>query len=379
MMQMRTPSDMRLAQKFWQVNWALVLLVTMAASIGFAMLYSAANGNLSPWASKQIVVFSVGLLMMLTIAVIDIRFWMRYAYVFYAITLGLLVYVEFFGTEINNAQRWVKFGGFQVQPSEFMKITLIMVLARYFHRLNIEDIGRPRFLIIPLLLIAAPVLLIQRQPDLGTALFLVICGGAMFFLAGVRIWKFVVVLTATVAALPVAWPFLRDYQKDRILTFLSSDVDPLKEGYHIMQSKIALGSGGLFGRGFMQGTQSHLKFLPERQTDFIFTMLAEEFGLVGGLGLLGLYTLLLLYGWSIALRCQNQFGRMLAMGVIVMFFLYAFINIAMVMGLIPVVGLPLPLISFGGTAMITVLAGFGFLICVSVHRDVRVGRHGEDG
>ena len=378
-MQTRTPSDMRLAQKFWQVNWALVLLVTMAASIGFAMLYSAANGNLSPWASKQIVVFSVGLLMMLTIAVIDIRFWMRYAYVFYAITLGLLVYVEFFGTEINNAQRWIKFGGFQVQPSEFMKITLIMVLARYFHRLNIEDIGRPHFLIIPLLLIAAPVLLIQRQPDLGTALFLVICGGAMFFLAGVRIWKFVVVLTATVAALPVAWPFLRDYQKDRILTFLSSDVDPLKEGYHIMQSKIALGSGGLFGRGFMQGTQSHLKFLPERQTDFIFTMLAEEFGLVGGLGLLGLYTLLLLYGLSIALRCQNQFGRLLAMGVIVMFFLYAFINIAMVMGLIPVVGLPLPLISFGGTAMITVLAGFGFLICVSVHRDVRVGRHGEGG
>ena len=379
MIRTHTPSDMRLAQKFWQVNWALVLLVTVVASIGFAMLYSAANGNISPWASKQMTVFSVGLIMMLTIAVIDIRFWMRYAYVFYVLTLGLLVYVEFFGTEINNAQRWIKLGQFQVQPSEFMKITLIMVLARYFHRLNIEDIARPHYLIVPLLLIAAPVLLIQRQPDLGTALFLVICGGAMFFLAGVRIWKFVVVLTATVAALPIAWPFLLDYQKDRILTFLSSDVDPLKEGYHIMQSKIALGSGGLFGRGFMQGTQSHLKFLPERQTDFIFTMLAEEFGLVGGLSLLSLYALLLLYGLSIALRCQNQFGRLLAMGVIVMFFLYAFINIAMVMGLIPVVGLPLPLISFGGTAMITVLAGFGFLICVSVHRDVRVGRHGEVG
>ena len=375
----RNNSEMRLAQKFWQVNWALIVLVTAVASIGFAMLYSAANGNISPWASKQIAVFSVGLIMMLVIAVIDIRFWLRYAYVFYALTLGLLVYVEFYGTEINNAQRWIKVGQVQLQPSEFMKIALIMVLARYFHRLNVEDIARPHFLILPLLLIAAPVLLIQRQPDLGTALFLVICGGAMFFLAGVRIWKFVVVLTAGVAALPIAWPFLLDYQKDRILTFLSSDADPLKEGYHIMQSKIALGSGGLFGRGFMQGTQSHLKFLPERQTDFIFTMLAEEFGLVGGLGLLGLYSLLLLYGLSIALRCQNQFGRLLAMGVVVVFFLYAFINIAMVMGLIPVVGLPLPLISFGGTAMITVLAGFGFLICVSVHRDVRVGRHGEGG
>ncbi len=373
----RNNSEMRLAQKFWQVNWALIVLVTAVASIGFAMLYSAANGNISPWASKQIAIFLAGLVMMLVIAVIDIRFWMRYAYLFYALTLGLLVYVEFFGTEINNAQRWIKVGQVQLQPSEFMKIALIMALARYFHRLNVEDIARPHFLILPLLLIAVPILLIQRQPDLGTALFLVICGGAMFFLAGVRIWKFVVVLTAGVAALPIAWPFLLDYQKDRILTFLSSDADPLKEGYHIMQSKIALGSGGLFGRGFMQGTQSHLKFLPERQTDFIFTMLAEEFGLVGGLGLLGLYSLLLLYGLSIALRCQNQFGRLLAMGVVVVFFLYAFINIAMVMGLIPVVGLPLPLISFGGTAMITVLAGFGFLICVSVHRDVRVGRHGE--
>ena len=379
MIRTRNPSDIRLAQKLWQVNWALVLLVTVVSSIGFVMLYSAANGNLSPWASKQMAVFSAGLVLMLIIAVVDIRFWMRYAYVFYALILALLLYVEFFGAEINNAQRWIKFGEFQVQPSEFMKIALIMALARYFHRLNIEDIARPHFLIIPLLLIAAPVLLIQRQPDLGTALFLIVCGGAVFFLAGVRIWKFLVVLTAMVAALPIAWPFMRDYQKDRILTFLSNDADPLREGYQIMQSKIALGSGGLFGRGFMQGTQSHLKFLPERQTDFIFTMLAEEFGLVGGMVLLGLYTLVLLYGLSIALRCQNQFGRLLAMGVVIMFFLYAFINIAMVMGLIPVVGLPLPLISFGGTAMITVVAGFGFLICVSVHRDVRIGRYGEGG
>ena len=379
MFRTRNPSDIRLAQKLWQVNWALVLLVTVVSSIGFVMLYSAANGNLSPWASKQMAVFSAGLVLMLIIAVVDIRFWMRYAYVFYALTLALLLYVEFFGAEINNAQRWIKFGEFQVQPSEFMKIALIMALARYFHRLNIEDIARPHFLIIPLMLISAPVLLIQRQPDLGTALFLTVCGGAVFFLAGVRIWKFLVVLTAMVAALPIAWPFMRDYQKDRILTFLSNDADPLREGYQIIHSKIALGSGGLFGRGFMQGTQSHLKFLPERQTDFIFTMLAEEFGLVGGMVLLVLYTLALLYGLSIALRCQNQFGRLLAMGVVIMFFLYAFINIAMVMGLIPVVGLPLPLISFGGTAMITVIAGFGFLICVSVHRDVRIGRYGEGG
>ena len=375
----RNQSDLQLARKLWQINWALVLLITVVAFVGFAMLYSAANGNISPWASKQMIVFAAGLVLMLVIAVIDIRFWLRYAYLIYGFFIGLLVWVDFFGVERNNARRWIKVEQFQLQPSEFMKIALVLVLARYFHRLNAEDIGRPHYLIVPLLMIAAPVLLIQRQPDLGTALFLLICGGAMFFLAGVRIWKFVVVLTAAVGALPVAWPFLLDYQKDRILTFLSPDRDPLDAGYHILQSKIALGSGGMFGRGFLQGTQSHLKFLPERQTDFIFTMLAEEFGLVGGLGLLGLYTLLMLYGLSIALRCQNQFGRLLAMGVIFVFFLYAFINIAMVMGLIPVVGLPLPLISFGGTAMITVLVGFGFLISVSIHRDVRVGRHGEGG
>lgn len=373
----RDRAELRLTQKIWQVNWPLVLLITGVASIGFAMLYSAANGNLSPWALRQMIVFGVGMGVMFVIALIDIRFWMRFAYLFYVLTLVMLIGVEFIGVERGGAKRWIDLGAFQLQPSEFMKIALILALARYFHRLNIEDIARPHFLIMPLLLVALPVAFIQRQPDLGTGLFLLISGGAMFFLAGVRIWKFVVVLTAAVVAVPVVWSLLREYQQGRILTFLSPDRDPLGAGYHILQSKIALGSGGLFGRGFMQGTQSHLSFLPERQTDFIFTMLAEEFGLAGGLGLLGLYALLLLYGFSIALRSQNQFGRLLAMGVTVTFFLYAFINIAMVMGLVPVVGLPLPLISFGGTAMISVLAGFGLLISVSIHRDVRVGRHGD--
>lgn len=373
----RDRAELRLTQKIWQVNWPLVLLITGVASIGFAMLYSAANGNLAPWALRQMIVFGVGLGVMFVIALIDIRFWMRFAYLFYGLTLVMLIGVEFIGVERGGAKRWIDLGVFQLQPSEFMKIALILALARYFHRLNIEDIARPHFLIMPLLLVAAPVAFIQRQPDLGTGLFLLISGGAMFFLAGVRIWKFVVVLTAAVVAVPVIWSLLHDYQQGRILTFLSPDRDPLGAGYHILQSKIALGSGGLFGRGFMQGTQSHLSFLPERQTDFIFTMLAEEFGLAGGLGLLGLYSLLLLYGFSIALRSQNQFGRLLAMGVTVTFFLYAFINIAMVMGLVPVVGLPLPLISFGGTAMISVLAGFGLLISVSIHRDVRVGRHSD--
>jgi rod shape determining protein RodA len=221
-----------------------------------------------------------------------------------------------------------------------------------------------------------PVALILRQPDLGTALMLIMAGGIVFFAAGVRLWKFGVVIALGLAAIPIAWNFLHTYQKNRVLTFLDPERDPLGAGYHILQSKIALGSGGMFGRGFMQGTQSHLNFLPEKQTDFIFTMLAEEFGMIGGLGLIGMYTLIILFGIVIAMRCRHQFGRLLAMGLTANFFLYVFINIAMVMGLIPVVGVPLPLISYGGTVMMTLMCGFGVIQSVNVHRDVSLGRRG---
>lgn len=227
-------------------------------------------------------------------------------------------------------------------------------------------------------MIALPSALVLRQPDLGTTLLLVMASGAIFFTAGVRMWKFVVVLVGGIGATPVAWQFLHEYQKQRVLTFLNPESDPLGSGYHIIQSKIALGSGGLFGKGFMQGTQGHLRFLPEMQTDFIFTMLAEEFGMMGGLGLLGLYALILIYGFAMMLQCRNQFGRLVGAGITTTFFLYVFINIAMVMGLIPVVGVPLPLISYGGTAMMTLLIGFGLLLSVWVHRDVMIGRRGGD-
>ena len=379
MMHGRKSSGPRLMGKLWQVNWTLVLLIAILASIGFAMLYSAANGNLSPWASRQMAIFAFGLVVMLGIGLVDIRVWLRHAYWPYGLTLALLVAVEVFGETKGGARRWLDLGVFQLQPSEFMKFALALALARYFHRLNFDDIGRLRFLLVPVFLIALPVVLVQRQPDLGTALFLLLGGAAILFVAGVRLWKFAVVAVAIMVAVPVVWPLLKDYQQERVLTFLSPERDPGDKGYQILQSKIALGSGGTFGRGYMKGTQSHLNFLPERQTDFIFTMLAEEFGLVGGLGLLGLYALLLAHGTAIALRSAAQFGRLLAMGVTVMVFLYVFINIAMVMGLLPVVGLPLPLISRGGTAMLAVLVGFGLVISVYVHRDARIGRHGEDG
>jgi rod shape determining protein RodA len=366
-----------LVDKIRSVNWGLVLLLTLISSVGFAVLYSAANGSLQPWAFKSMIRYGVALVLLLVVAVIDIRFWYRAAYPIYLVAGLLLVAVDFKGVRGLGAQRWLELGPISLQPSELMKIGLVMVLARYFSTRTYEEIGRPLQLVYPVLLVLVPAALVMKQPDLGTALMLLLCSGGMFFLAGVRVWKFLLVIAAGGALVPVAWRFLREYQKNRIYTFLNPENDSLGAGYHIMQSKIALGSGGMWGKGFLMGTQSHLNFLPEKQTDFIFTMFAEEFGMAGGLVLLALYTLVFAYGFAIGLRCRNQFGRLLALGVTVNVFLYVFINTAMVMGLIPVVGVPLPLISYGGTAMLTVMFGFGLLISAYIHRDIRINRHGE--
>ena len=367
-----------IALKVLSINWGLLLLLTCIAAMGFAMLYSAANGHWQPWASKQAARYVVSVAIMILVATVDLRFWLRFAYAIYAGAVVLLIAVEIRGAVGMGAQRWIDLGIIQLQPSEFMKIALVLALARYFSLLSVEEIGRPIRLIIPALLILMPAGLVMKQPDLGTAMMLVLSGGAMFFLAGVRWWKFAVVLAGAGGAAPVAWRFLRDYQRNRILNFLHPENDPLGAGYHSLQSKIAIGSGGLFGKGFMLGSQAHLDFLPEKQTDFIFTMLAEEFGLVGGVVLLAAYTLVFIYGFAIAFRSRSNFGRLLALGVTINVFLYVFINTAMVMGLIPVVGVPLPLISYGGTAMLTVMFGFGLMMSVYVHRDLRLGRGGEE-
>jgi len=364
--------------KLLALNWGLVLIVCMIASFGFAMLYSAANGSMEPWALKQMTRFAVSLVVMLSVAMVDIRFWYRSAYTIFGVAFLLLIAVELRGAIGMGAQRWIDLGIIQLQPSEMMKVALALVLARYFNSFSGELIRSPFRLIVPALLVLVPAVLVLKQPDLGTALMLVISGGLFFFLVGVRLWKFGVVLAGVGALFPIVWGHMRDYQKNRIYTFLDPDNDRLGAGYHILQSKIAFGSGGLFGKGFLMGTQAHLNFLPEKQTDFIFTMLAEELGLVGGLTLLGLYTLVFIYGYAIAYRSRNQFGRLLALGLTINMFLYVFINTAMVMGLIPVVGVPLPLISYGGTSMLTVMFGLGLLMSVYIHRDTRIGRFGED-
>ena len=364
-----------LKDKILRIRWLFLLLLSAIASIGFVMLYSAAGGSMQPWASRQLVRFVVAFGILLVVAVTDIRLWLRLAYPTYLVALVLLVVVDVAGFIGMGAQRWIDLGVINLQPSELMKVALVLALARHFHGMTSEDTGRPWKLVIPALMILAPVALVLKQPDLGTALMLLIGGAAIFFAAGVRLWMFVAVGVAGLAAMPLAWQMLHDYQRKRVLTFLDPETDPLGSGYHILQSKIALGSGGMFGKGFLQGSQSHLNFLPEKQTDFIFTMLAEEFGLAGSLVVLALYAAVLAYCLAIAITAKSQFGRLLALGITVTFFLYVFINMAMVMGLIPVVGIPLPLVSYGGTAIVSLMLGFGLVLCVYVHRDVMISRH----
>ena len=360
---LRRNPELTLGQKILSINWGLVLVITLLACIGFAMLYSAANGNMDPWAKRQMVRFGLGMVLLLGVALTDIRLWFRLAIPIYFTALGLLVLVEVMGSVGMGAQRWIDLKFIQLQPSEVMKVALVMALARYFHGVTYEDIGRPHYLLVPLALVGAPVALVLKQPDLGTAGILLMVAGILFFCAGVRIWKFILVGAGAAGAIPVAWNMLHEYQRARIMTFLNPENDPLGTGYHILQSKIALGSGGLFGKGYMLGSQSHLNFLPEKQTDFIFTMLT-------------LYLLIFIYGFAIALRSRNQFGRLIAIGVTANLFLYVFINVAMVMGLIPVVGVPLPLVSYGGTAMLAVMISLGLLISVSIHSDLRIPRRG---
>lgn len=369
--------ELTLADKVRGIQWGLILLVSAIAGIGFAMLYSAANGDFQPWASRQMTRFAIALVPMIAAALIDVRYWFRSAYWIYAGALALVVAVDLRGIVGMGAQRWIDLGFMQLQPSEIMKIALVLALARWFHGVSAEDTGRIRYLIVPAAMVAVPVVLVLKQPDLGTAMMLLACGAMLCFLAGVRLWIFAAGAVAAIVTAPFAWSLLRDYQKSRLYTFLDPERDPLGAGYHILQSKIALGSGGLFGKGFLHGTQSHLSFVPEKQTDFIFTIIAEEFGFAGGLMLLLLFVLVIGYAFAIALRSRSQFGRLLGLGVAVNFFLYAFINTAMAMGLIPVVGVPLPLISYGGTAMMTVMLGFGLLMNIGIHRDVRISRQGE--
>jgi rod shape determining protein RodA len=361
--------------KLLALNWAVILLLGAVACAGFLMLYSVAGGSLTPWAEAQILRFGAGFVGMIVIAMVDIRFWRTMAPAAYLVSLALLVAVDAMGFVGMGAQRWIQLGPIQIQPSEMMKIALVMMLAAYYAWLPAEKVSRIFWVVLPLLLILLPVALVLEQPDLGTAILLIAGGGAVMFLAGVSLWYFAFavasvagVVTAVLKSHGTSWQLLHEYQFNRIFTFLDPGADPLGAGYHITQAKIAMGSGGLVGRGYMQGTQSRLNFLPEKHTDFIMTTLAEEFGFVGTAALLGLYALIVVFCLASAMSNRDRFGALLTGGVAFTFLLAFSINMGMVMGLMPVVGVPLPLVSYGGSAMIVLLAAFGLMQSAHVHR-----------
>jgi rod shape determining protein RodA len=360
--------DRRLLTHF---DWPLLLLVVITALFGIINLYSATSASASPAVPifvKQTYWLGGGLLLAGSICAFDYRHLEPLGFIFYAMNLLLLVAVLLMGKTSMGATRWIDLGLFNLQPSEIMKIVIIIALACYFSRqdyllgYNLKDLATPFFLL------GGPALLIMKQPDLGTAMIVIFIGLSMALFAGIRPGTLAALAVMAAGAAGGGWFLLREYQKERILTFLSPERDPLGSGYHIIQSKIAIGSGGFFGKGFMKGTQSQLSFLPERHTDFAFSVFAEEWGFAGCLVLLSLYLLLVIWGIYVARNASDQFGTFLAFGVSAMLFWHIVINLGMVVGLLPVVGVPLPLFSYGGTSMITTMIGTGLLLNVSMRR-----------
>ncbi len=366
------PSGLR---KVLFVNWPLALLLAAVACLGFLMLYSVAGGRMEVWAEPQMKRFVVGMLAMFIVGFIPIWFWRNVSAVVYLGALLLLVAVELFGDVGKGAQRWLDLGPIRLQPSEMMKIALVMFLAAYYDWLDVKKVSRPLWVLVPLIFILVPTFLVLKQPDLGTAILLVAGGGIVMFAAGVSLWYFGTVIALVVALVFAVfesrgtdWQLIEDYQFKRIDTFLDPGSDPLGAGYNITQAQIALGSGGWAGKGYMQGTQSRLNFLPEKHTDFIFTTLAEEFGFVGAFSLLMLYALIVGFCIFSGLTNRDRYASLLTYGIAGTFFLFFMVNMSMVTGLMPVVGVPLPLVSYGGTAMIVLLAAFGLVQSAHIHR-----------
>jgi len=360
-------------KRILEINKNLIIFLCLVFATGIFMLYSASGGNLSPWADRQMLYFMFFLPIMMLIALININVWCKISYPAYFLSLALLIYVEFMGHTAMGATRWIRFAGFSIQPSETMKLGLVMGLSRYFAGKNIDQIKQNKYLLIPILMIIIPTLLVLKQPDLGTAFILVAIGVGILFVIGVQWWKFAICGILFLSALPFVWKYaLHDYQRKRVEVFINPESDPLGSGYNITQSKIAIGSGGFLGKGYLKGTQSQLAFLPEKQTDFIFTMSTEEIGFVGGVYIISLYLIITVFIFWIALKSKHTFGRIMASGVGFVLFFHVFINMGMVMGILPVVGVPLPLMSYGGTITATSLISFGFLLNADLYKDEEI-------
>jgi len=363
----------RVLVKFAEIDWTFCLALCLIAGAGGLMLFSVAGSAWTPWAAAHLIRFGLCFLIMIVLAMVDLRVWFVAAYPVYAVGLLLLVGVEVMGDVSLGAQRWLQIGPLRMQPSEIMKIGVVLALARFYHGLSGDNARLSWRLLIPALMIAMPVALVAHQPDLGTSLLILFTGVAIMVLAGLD-WRVIAAGIASVAAIaPMMYFFvLHDYQRKRVDVLFNPEADPSGSGYHILQSKIALGAGGLLGRGYGLGSQSQLNFLPEKHTDFIFATLAEEFGFAGCFSILFLYAAVIFMALRISAISHSHFGRLAAAGVTSTFALYVLINGAMVMGLAPVVGVPMPLLSYGGTVMLTVMIGFGLVQSVRVHRYTEV-------
>jgi len=358
-------------KNLYNLNLLFLFIVSLLAIIGIFALYSAADGNFQPWAIRHSIRFVIFFILMVGIAIIDLKIIYKYSYFFFFISLLLLFSVEIIGSFGKGAERWIKIFGISIQPSEIIKITISLALAKYYHSIRFLSIGSIKNLLIPFLIITIPFILVVIQPDLGTSMSIILLGIIIMFISGVRIWKFLLGIIITFLCLPVFWNFIKPYQKNRILSFLNPESDPLGQGYQLIQSKIALGSGGLLGKGFLEGTQSYLEYLPEKQTDFIFTLIGEEFGFLGTIFVLLLYSILILICFYTSIKSYHIFGRIISLGIASNLFLYVLLNMFMVTGLMPIVGIPLPLLSYGGTAMLSIMICFGLLLNIDVNYSIK--------
>ncbi|MBO4956484.1 MAG: rod shape-determining protein RodA [Rickettsiales bacterium] len=359
-----------LIDRLLKINKNLIILVCIIFSCGLLLLYSASNGSVKPWAIRQLIYFLAFFPIMILIAIIDIKFWFKHSYVVYAGGLFLLLLVAIIGHKSMGATRWLNLGIIRIQPSEIMKICLILGIAKYFFQNNLTDIRKTKKLIIPITMYFVPFVLILKQPNLGTALILTAIMISTLFFVGVKIWKFVLCFVLCLCSVPIAWQYgLHDYQKQRVMTFLNPDSDPLNSGYNITQSKIAIGSGGIWGNGFLKGTQGQLEFLPEKHTDFIFTILAEEFGFIGCSSVMMMFVILFMFFVYIIIKCNHTYGKIIVGGVFINIFCHFFINIGMITGILPVVGTPFPLLSYGGSITVATLISMGFVLNVDINRN----------
>lgn len=356
-------------QRLFALPWRIILVVTFIAAFGATILYSAAGGNLMPWALPHALRYLAFLVMAMLVSQIPLTVWLRLAYPIYAVILVALIGVELLGAVSGGSQRWLDFGVIRIQPSEFMKLSIVLTIARFYHYLPRNYAGKFAGIWPPALLILTPMAFVMMQPDLGTSLMIFIGGVTVMFLGGLPLRYILVPGIAGMVSLPFLFSMLHDYQQNRVRIFLDPGLDPLGAGYHITQSKIAIGSGGLFGKGFLHGTQSHLDYLPEPQTDFIFATMAEEWGLAGGIALIAAYLVFLNWGMRTGLQARTTFARLTAVGLTMTIFFYVLINTMMVMGMAPVVGIPLPLVSHGGSAMLTVMLAFGILMGIYRQRN----------